>query len=316
MHKRSWQAGERFYQRAKSHALARIGSGLILFFLLIALLAPFLAPPVNEHQPYLIPRDGFSPIPQAPGAPWLNRPPPLPFWGRALLPNGQWTHLLGTAEGQWDIYYGIVWGTRTALTVGLVIEVSTLVIGLLIGSVAAFYGQWLDELLMRFTDIMLAFPPLFAALTLSTLLTPLIGKGIWPATLALIAFGWMGYARLIRGDLLALRQRDFVTAARVVGAGDWRILCAHLLPNAITPTLILASANLGADVLAFAALSFLGIGVEVGYADWGQLISVGRNWIPSLATYWWVVVWPSLALTLFVLGWNLVGDALRDGLDP
>jgi peptide/nickel transport system permease protein len=126
----------------------------------------------------------------------------------------------------------------------------------------------------------------------------------------------MGYARLIRGDILSVRERDYVTAARVVGARDSRILTRHIIPNAIYPTMVLASMDIGTIVISFAALSFLGIGTEVGYADWGQLIAFARNWIPSLATYWYIVVYPGLALLLFVLGWNLLGDALRDIMDP
>jgi peptide/nickel transport system permease protein len=131
-----------------------------------------------------------------------------------------------------------------------------------------------------------------------------------------VAFGWMTYARIIRGDILSVRERDYIMAARVIGVKDRRIIFRHIIPNAIYPTMILASLNIGADVISFAALSFLGIGTEVGYADWGQLIAFARNWIPSLATYWHIVVFPGLALALFTLGWNLVGDALRDIMDP
>ena len=191
-----------------------------------------------------------------------------------------------------------------------------MLIGILVGSLSAFYGGWLDNVLMRITEIFMAFPYLLAALTLSAILTPVIGKGIWPPLIAMIAFGWMGYARIIRGDILSVRERDYVMAARVIGVKDRRIILKHVIPNAIYPTLILASMNIGADVISFAALSFLGIGTEVGYADWGQMIAFARNWIPSLATYWWIVVFPALAMIFFTLGWNLVGDALRDIMDP
>jgi len=134
--------------------------------------------------------------------------------------------------------------------------------------------------------------------------------------LAIIAFGWMTYARVIRGNILALRELDYVQAARVIGVKDSRIMFRHLLPNAVFPVLVLASMDIGAYVLTFAALSFLGLGAQRGYADWGQMISFARNWIPSLSTYWWIVVFPGLAIVLFVLAWNLVGDVLRDILDP
>jgi peptide/nickel transport system permease protein len=155
-----------------------------------------------------------------------------------------------------------------------------------------------------------------AALILAAILTPRIGQSLWPAVIALIAFGWMEYSRIIRGDILSIKERDYIMAARVIGAKDGRILFRHILPNAIFPTMVLASLAIGDVVLSFAALSFLGIGTQVGYADWGQVLSFARNWISSLTTYWYIIVWPGLTLVLFVMGWNLVGDALRDVLDP
>ena len=148
------------------------------------------------------------------------------------------------------------------------------------------------------------------------MLTPVIGRSIVPALLAMITFGWMGYARIIRSDILSVKQRDFVLAARVCGVKDGRILFKHILPNAIFPTMVLASLGIGDVVLSFAALSFLGIGSPTGYADWGQILSFARNWITNLADFWYIVVYPGLTLVFFVMGWNLVGDALRDVLDP
>jgi peptide/nickel transport system permease protein len=306
----------RIFRGVFTNPLSILGLSLITLFVLVYILAPVIAPPVNRVNPYYIPRDGFSSTPKPPGTIWSLRAPPLPFWWKALTGTDQWTHIMGTASGQWDIFYGVVWGTRTALNVGVIIEGITLIIGILIGSLSAFYGGWFDEVMMRLTDIFLAFPFIMAALTLSAILTPKIGKGIWPPTIALIAFGWMNYARLIRGDILSVRERDYVLAARVVGVKDGRILRRHIIPNAIYPTLVLASMDIGTVVIGFAALSFLGIGTEVGYADWGQLISFARNWIPILETYWYIVVFPGLSLILFVLGWNLLGDALRDIMDP
>jgi peptide/nickel transport system permease protein len=134
--------------------------------------------------------------------------------------------------------------------------------------------------------------------------------------LAIIFFGWMTYARVIRGNILALKEFEYTLAARVIGASDMRILFRHLLPNAVFPVMVLASMDIGSYVLTFAALSFLGLGAQSGYADWGQMISFARNWLPSLADYWFIVVYPGMAIVLFVLAWNLVGDALRDILDP
>ncbi len=298
-----------------TNPLSVVGVSLILMFFLIAIFAPVIIPSVNKREPFMTPRDGFGPVPKAPGTDWKVRSPADPFWF-PLVGKEEWTHIFGTTSGQYDLFYGIIWGTRTALKVGLIVEFLTLLIGIIVGSLSAFYGGRLDNLLQRITEIFMAFPYLLAALTLSAILTPVIGKGIWPPIIAMVAFGWMGYARIIRGDILSVRERDYVMAARVIGVKDRRIISKHVIPNAIYPTLILASMNIGADVISFAALSFLGIGTEVGYADWGQMIAFARNWIPSLATYWWIVLFPALALILFTLGWNLVGDALRDIMDP
>ena len=198
----------------------------------------------------------------------------------------------------------------------MLIEGITLFLGIIIGSLAGFYGGVLDTVIMRVTEIFQTFPFILSAMTLSAILTPILGKGLWPATIALIVFGWMSYSRLIRGDILSVRERDYVMAARVVGAKDSRIMFKHIIPNAIYPTLVVASLDIGTIVVSFAALSFLGIGTEIGYADWGQLVSFARDWIPQLSKYWWILIYPGMALVLFVLGWNLVGDALRDIMDP
>jgi len=159
-------------------------------------------------------------------------------------------------------------------------------------------------------------PYIMMALIFSSVLTPILGRSLWPPLIAMITFGWMGYARIIRSDILSIKERDFVLAARASGVKNGRILFKHILPNAIFPTLVLASLGIGDVVLGFAALSFLGIGTEIGYADWGQVLSFARNWITVLNRYWFIVVYPGLTLTFFVMGWNLVGDAMRDVLDP
>jgi peptide/nickel transport system permease protein len=293
-----------------------MGFILIGFFILVAIFAPVIAPPVNPKDPYKIPRDGFKSQPQPMGAIWKVRPPPLPFWWETVMGTDRWVHILGTSQGQYDIFYGIVWGTRTAFRTGLTVTIATFLIGVIVGSVSAYYGGGVDNFIMRIVDVFLTLPFILAALILATILTPRIGKSLYPAVIALIVFGWMGYARIIRGDILSIKERDYIMAARVIGVKDSRILFRHIIPNAVFPTLVLASLAVGDVVLSFAALSFLGIGTEVGYADWGQILSFARNWITSLNTYWYIIVWPGLTLVLFVMGWNLVGDALRDVLDP
>jgi peptide/nickel transport system permease protein len=291
---RSWIGVWKVARRLLTNPASLLGILLILMFVGVAIAAPILAPPANARQPYAIPRDGFSPEPR----------PPSP------------KHPFGTSEGQYDIYYGVIWGTRTAFQVGLIITGCTAVIGLLVGSIAGFYGGWLDEILMRVVEIFIAFPFLMAAITMAAVLQSKIGRGLTVSMIALIAFGWTTYARLIRGDILSVKQRDYVLAARAIGVKDLRIIVRHVLPNAIYPTLVVASMDVGTYVISFAGLSFLGLGAEVGYADWGQLISFARNWIPTLSSHWYIVVYPGAAILLFVLSWNLLGDAFRDILDP
>jgi len=169
---------------------------------------------------------------------------------------------------------------------------------------------------MRITDIFYAFPFLVGAMVLTTIL----GRGLTNVMVALVALGWMGYARLIRGDILQIREADYVQAARAAGANSLRLIWRHILPNAIWPVVVQGTMSMGSIVITAAALSFLGVGAPLGYADWGQLISYARNWILGLygnpLAYWYVVIYPSIAITLFCLSWNLVGDALRDILDP
>lgn len=313
--------GPEWYRLLKgivTNPLTVTGIIIILGFILMAAFAPILAPPPTENwDTTIIPRDGFRSEPQPPGSPWeRNAPETIPRWYRLLTGNDEWVHLLGTTSGQYDIWYGIVWGSRTALFIGSVVVSASAVIGILIGAFAGFYGGWVDEVLMRLVEIFIAFPFLVGALILASLLVPIFGRSIWPASIALIVFGWTGYARLLRGDILSTKERDYVQAAQASGARDLHLVSRHILPNAIYPTLVVLSLDMGAIVLSFAALSFLGIGVQVGYADWGQIVSHARDWILTLDEHWYIIVFPGLALLLYGLGWNLIGDGLRDILDP
>jgi len=270
------------------------GIMIVIAFALIAILAPILAPPLLPAQAYQIPHSGYEAQPKPPDA----------------------AHPFGTTQGQYDIYYGVIWGTRTAFRIGIIVTGLTVLIGAGLGSMTAFVGGWVDEVFQRIVEIFLAFPFLLAALTLAAVLVPRIHNGLISGMIALVVFSWPSYARYIRGDILAVKQRDFVLAARTIGVPGWRILLHHVLPNAMYSVLVVGSLDIGTYVLTFAALSFLGVGAGEGYADWGQLLSYARNWIPNLAQYWYIVVYPGTALLLFVLGWNLIGDAFRDALDP
>ncbi|MFN8595138.1 MAG: ABC transporter permease [Anaerolineae bacterium] len=307
-----------------SNRLSLSGFIILGFFVFVFLAAPLLAPPLpNTRDPMKIPRDGFGTVPLPPGTEWKRNAPPLPFWWKPLTGLDHWTHPFGVASGGWDIYYGVVWGTRIAFLGGMIITLVTLVIGVLVGSISAYYSGVVDLILQRITEVFMTFPFLMAALTAATILQPIIGgkagvggAGLLTAGIAIIVFGWMGYARLIRGDILSVRERDYVMAARAVGSRDFRIMIRHIIPNAVFPTLVVASLDIGTYVLTFAALSFLGLGAEQGYADWGQLLSFARSWITTLDQYWYIVFFPGVTLVFFVLGWNLVGDAVRDIMDP
>jgi len=299
-----------------TNPISLAGFILLGIFLFVAFAAPALAPPPFPEKPYSIPRDGYNPVPRPPGSEWRTRQPPLPFWWETVMGTDQWIHLMGTASGQWDIYYGVIWGTRTSLMVGLAITSVVALIGIIIGAISAYYGGIVDMVLMRVVEIFVAFPFLPAAMTLSAILTPILGRGLFAPMVALMFFGWTGFARLVRSDILSVKQREYVLAAKVVGVKDSRIMFQHILPNAIFPTLVMVSMRIGSYAISFAGLSFLGIGAEVGYADWGQLLAFARDWMTQLTEYWYIIMFPGVALVLFVLAWNLVGDALRDVLDP
>lgn len=286
---------KRVWKQLKRRKMSLLGLGLIGFFALVAFAAPVLAPvPENARNAYEIPQDGYSPDP--------------------VLPSK--AHVFGTTEGQYDLYYGMVWGTRTAFQVALRVVLTSLLLGIIFGGAAGFYGGWIDEALMRFTDIVLAFPDI----VLAVVIVAVRGPSLENVMIAVTAVSWPSYARLLRGEVLSLKERDFVLAARALGASDARILFRHIIPNAIYPLLIVASLSMGRIVITAAALSFLGLGAPAGYADWGQLISLSRNWILGTSgnpfAYWHTVFIPGFAIFMFVLGWNLLGDAVRDILDP
>lgn len=290
-----WTVPSDLTKRLRRNPLSITGFTIVAAFVIVATLAPVLAPPTpGARDAYLIPHEGFAPDPR----------PPAPG------------HPLGTTFRQYDIYYGIIWGTRTAFRVALVVVAISVTIGLVLGSLAGYYGGKLDETIMRLTDVFLAFP----GLVLAVVVTAVLGKGLDKVMIAISLVGWPVYSRLLRGDILSVRQRDYVDAARAAGANDIRIITRHVIPNAIYPFLVVAAFDMGVIVLVAAALSFLGLGAEIGYADWGQLINMSRSSILGVPgnpfIYWYTVIFPGVVIFLFVLGWNLLGDAFRDILDP
>ncbi len=268
---------------------ALMGILLLLFFVVIAIFAPFIAPPQDTSNPYNMPRVSWRPVP--------------------IQPSAQ--HPFGLIDGK-DIFYGVVWGTRTAFRIGLIVSLISTFIGLIVGSIAAYFGGWLDEVLMRITDIFMSMPFLVAAMVM----TVILGKGLDNVMLALIIFGWMQTARLIRGNILQAKEEQYVMAARALGINHSYIILKHLLPNTIFPVIVQVSMRMGSLVITAAALSFLGLGAEPGYADWGTILSYSRDYITNLTDSWFTIVFPGVSMILFVLAWNLVGDALRDIFDP
>ncbi|BBE29988.1 hypothetical protein OSSY52_01290 [Tepiditoga spiralis] len=224
-------------------------------------------------------------------------------------------HPFGVSNGK-DIYYGVIWGVRTGFKIGLIVVISGTIIGLFIGSISAYFGGWIDEVLMRITDIFMSIPFLLAAMVLTTIL----GTGLDKVMIALVVFGWMGTARLIRGNILQTKNEQYVLAAKALGVSDAKIIVKHILPNTIFPVVVQASMRIGSMVITAAGLSFLGVGAPQGYADWGSVLTYARDWMlgggSNALQYWYTITYPGIAMVLFVLAWNLVGDALRDIFDP
>ena len=253
---------------------------LIAVFALCALLAPVIAP--------------YDPLAQELGQ--RLRPPSPDHW-------------LGTDSLGRDIASRILYGARISLIIGVVVVASAGVVGTAIGLIAGYAGGLVDEALMRLTEVFLAFPALILAMAIAGALGPSLTNAI----IAIAAVTWAVYARLVRGQILSLRRREFVEAARAIGASRTRIIVRHLLPNALAPLMIQASFDLGSSIIAAAGLSFIGFGAQPPTPEWGVMISEGRNYI---STQPWLSLFPGLAILLAVGSFNLLGDGLRDAFDP
>ncbi|MFQ5647441.1 MAG: ABC transporter permease [bacterium] len=269
-----------FWRHFRSNRLAVAGGLLVCFLFVLAFFAPWLAP-YNPQQ--------------------INV--------RHILLSPSAKHWFGTDDLGRDLLSRMIWGARISLKVGFVAVGISCGIGLLLGAFAAYYGSWTDRIIMRFVDIMLCFPSFFLILAVVAFLEPSIGN-------IMIVIGltsWMGIARLVRAEILSLKEREFILASRAQGAGDLRLIFRHLLPNAFSPVLVAATLGVAGAILTESGLSFLGLGVQPPTPSWGNILMAGKD---NIEVAWWLSFFPGLAILVTVLGYNLLGEGIRDAVDP
>jgi peptide/nickel transport system permease protein len=274
---RKWVTAHRFAR----NKLALAGLIIVIVFYLIAIFAPFI-----ERYPYDQITAGM----------------------RLKAPS--WEHWMGTDRNGRDVYSRMVNGARVSLFAGFAAVAIIMTVGVLLGSLAGFFGGWIDSIIMRFTDILLSIPLILLLITAASLFKP----GLSTTIIVIGLTSWPGAARLIRGQFLALKGQEYVTAARSIGASPRRIMFRHLLPNTLAIIIVEATLWLGYAILLEATLSYLGLGVQIPTPSWGQLLQDGQRDLITGA--WWMTVFPGIAIFLVVLAFNLMGDGLRDALDP
>lgn len=242
-------------------------------------------------------------------APWISPYQPNDVDVLRILEPPSKSHLCGTDSLGRDVLSRMIWGSRISLKVGFVAVGITTLIGIFLGAMAGYYGGWTDGTVMRFVDLMLCFPTLFLILAVIAILEP----SIWNIMIVIGLTGWMGVARLVRAEFLTLKNRDFVQAAKALGASDRRIIFRHILPNALAPVLVSATLGVAGAILVESALSFLGIGVQPPTPSWGNILTEGKD---NISIAWWLSLYPGLAILITVMGYNLLGEGIRDSLDP
>jgi len=274
-------------RRLRRNPMAVISAVIVLVLIFLAIFAPLIAPQTYDAQDR-----SYASLPAAPDS----------------------KHRLGTDNLGQDILSRLIYGARVSLAVGLIVQLLEVTIGITLGLLAAYKrGIW-DTLLMRLTDAMFAFPDLLFAILLVGIIRPTTVAGSFLTVfVALALVGWPGMARLVRGQALALREKEYVEAARATGVSGWGIVTRHLLPNMLSPIIVAVTVDIANVILAEATLSFLGIGIQPPFPSWGRMISDARPYMRSAPT---LLIYPSLALGITVLAFNFLGDALRDALDP
>lgn len=233
----------------------------------------------------------------------------IDLMARLTPPFTNMSHIFGTDPLGRDVLARVVTGGKISLMVGFISVAGAVVIGVIMGLIAGYYRGFWDMVVMRFADVQLALPFILLAITFIAI----VGGGLVNTIILLIISQWVQYARLVRGSVLALREREFILSARAIGVKDWRIILQHLLPNLLGPVIVLMTLNVANNILLESSLTFLGLGVDPTIPSWGGMLADGRTY---LQTAWWVSVFPGLAILLTVLGLNLLGDWLRDSLDP
>ncbi len=283
--------------RVAANRAALVAVIFIAFLMLVVAFGPWLAPHGYDEQ--------FR------GA--ENQPP----WTRMTIEYpenesqaGLQFFPLGTDSNARDTLSRIIYGTRVSLAVGISATFIGLLVGVGMGLVSGFYGGWIDSVCMRFTDTVFAFPSVLLAVAITAIFDK---PSLWVVFLALGLVGWTGMARVVRSQVLSLKTRDYISAARALGTGTVRILFRHILPNCLGPVIIVATLSVGGNILGEAGLSFLGLGVQEPYPSWGAMLAEARE---NYREAWWLAVFPGLAIVLTVLAFNLLGDGLRDALDP
>ena len=242
-------------------------------------------------------------------APWISPYDPAAIDLKNILQPPSAQHWFGTDQLGRDVLSRMIWGAQISLKVGFVSTGIAICIGTILGAVAGYYGRWVDAVIMRFVDIMLCFPTFFLILAVIAFLEP----SIWNIMVIIGATGWMGITRLVRADFISLKERDFVQAARVIGASDARIIFIHVLPNCMASVLVAATLGVAGAILTESALSFLGIGVQPPTPSWGNILTAGKD---NIDIAWWLSLYPGLAILVTVLGYNMLGEGIRDSLDP